>query len=103
MGLVCHGFVGVQSQSFCLSCWYFWYTRLSWLYGLVGVYRSHLFALLVIVLQLLLSWLLTGTCAYRILIGFLTALWYSRAGSVRDNLGSPAFVSAPGYLSESRV
>ena len=64
MGLVCHGFVGVQSQSFCLSCWYFWYTRLSWLYGLVGVYRSHLFALLVSVLQNLLSWLLTGTCAY---------------------------------------
>jgi hypothetical protein len=68
---------------------------LSWLYGLVGVYRSHLFALLVIVLQILLSWLLTGSCAYRILIGFLTARWYSRAGFVGDNIGSPAFCQCP--------
>ena len=60
MGLTCHGFVGVQSQSFCLSCWYFWEIRLSWLYGLVGVYRSRLLALMVSVLQILLSWLLTG-------------------------------------------
>ena len=103
MGLVCHGFVGVKSQSFCLSCWYFWKIRLSWLYGFVGVYRSRLLALLVSVLQNLLSWPLTGTCAYRILIGFLTALWYSRAGSVGDNIGSPAFCQLPAVLRPGRV
>jgi len=91
----CYGFVGVLSQSVCLSCWCYCCYRLSGLSGLVGVYRSHLSALLVSVLQNLLSWLLTGTCAYRILIGFLAALWYSRAGSVGDNIGSPAFCQCP--------
>ena len=71
--------------------------RLSWRLS------QSIVALLVSVLQNLLSWLLTGTCAYRILIGFLTALWYSRAGSVGDNIGSPAFCQLPAVLRPDRV